>query len=180
MVDHALPGQDLESPLARIASLVAELERMPESLARERARALVQAVLDVHQAGLARILELLAARQDGARFIDELAADETVTLLMSLHDLQPSDVETRVRAAVDALRPALLEQGVAIELAGAGEDTARVRLRAAGAVRTSDDKLRALVERAIYRGAPEIAVVEIDGLDGAPVVPAARLAEPRK
>jgi len=180
MVDPSPRGQDLESPLTRIASLVAELERMPESQAREHARALVHAVLDIHHAGLARIFELLALRPDGPAFVEQLGADETVMLLMSLHDLHPRDVESRVRAAVDAVRPALLEQGVAIELDGVGEDTARVRLSAAGLVRATNAKLRALVEFAIYAGAPEIVVVEIDGLDGAPLVPAARLAEPRK
>lgn len=181
MGDHGTPAApDLESPLAQIASLVAELERLPQSSARERARALVQAVLDIHHAGLARILELLAARPGGAALVENLAAEETVALLLSLHDLHPSDVETRVRSAVEALRPALLDQGVAIELAGAGDDTARVRVRAAGAIRASDARIRAMVEQAICRGAPEIAEVEIDGLERAPLVPASRLFEPRK
>jgi len=171
---------DLESPMERIASLVEELERSPESPTRERARALVQAVLDLHRVGLVRILEMAAARPDGSDLVRELSTDQTVTLLMSLHDLQPESAETRVRAAVDGLRPLLLEQGVAIELEGTGEDAVRVRLRKAGTIRAADARLRAEIEGAIFRSAPEIATIEIDGLDGAPVVPLTRLIEPRK
>ncbi len=180
MVHRSTPGRDLDSPISRIASLVEELEQLPENPARERARALVQAVLEMHAAGLARILELAAAHPDGPAFIDELCADPMVTLLMSLHELHPSDVETRVRAAVDGLKPVLLDEGVAIELDRASEGTARVRLRAAGAIRASDARIRARMEAAMAGAAPEIAAIEIDGLDGAPLVPAGRLVAPRR
>ncbi|HEY3593388.1 MAG TPA: hypothetical protein VGL13_05925 [Polyangiaceae bacterium] len=170
---------DLDSPLTRIAALVEELEQMPETPARESARALVEAVLEIHRAGLTKLIEIAAVRA-GEDVVDELAADPSVALLLSLHELHPTSREARVRTAVDQLRPTLLAAGVAIETDGVGDDVARVRVRPAGTVRLADARLRSQIESAIYRGAPEIAMVEIDGLDDAPTVPVTRLSAPRE
>ena len=163
---------ELDQPLAQIGELVEGVERLPDPTARERARALVQAVLDIHRVGLGRVLALAAAT-DG--LVDELCRDQAVALLLALHDLHPRSVETRVRAAVEEVQPQLLEVGVALELAGVTDDSARVRVKAAGPLRTSQAAIRTAVEGAIGRSAPEIAVVEIDGLDPSPLVSITRL-----
>jgi hypothetical protein len=83
--------------LARVEALVAELEAVRDEAVREKARALVQAVLDVHGEGLRRLLAL-AGPDSAARFA---AADELVGSLLLLHDLHP-DVESAARAALRA------------------------------------------------------------------------------
>ncbi len=168
-------NHELEHPLARIGELIEGLEHLPDADARERARALVQAVLDIHRVGLSRVLEVAAARDGGDAVVDELAADQAVALLLSLHGLHPRGVETRVREAVEELRPQLLDVGVAVELARVTDDSAHVRVKAAGSVRTGGAAIRSLVEGAIGRAAPEIAEVEIDGLDPSPLVSISRL-----
>jgi NifU-like domain len=169
---------ELDHPLAQIGSLVEGLERLADADARERARALVQAVLDIHRLGLARVLALAAARDGGPALVDELARDQTIAILLSLHGLHPRDVDTRVRLAIDEARAGLLELGVAVELSRISDDTAHVRVKAAGAagaVRASPARIRTLVEGAIGRAAPEIAAVEIDGLDQSALVSITRL-----
>lgn len=154
-------------PLENITVLVEEVERLPDPLARERSRALVQAVLELHRAGLARLLELCAARDGGAALVDALAADPTVSLLLALHQLHPRELAGRVREALDELAPRLAEEGVTLELAAVGDDTVSLRVMAAGGrkVRASAASLRAAVEAAIARRAPEIASVDLAGLD---------------
>ncbi len=168
-------NRELEHPLSRIGELIEGLEHLPDANARERARALVQAVLDIHRVGLSRVLVVAAARDGGDAVIDDLVADEAVALLLSLHDLHPRGLETRVRAAVDDLRPKLLDVGVAVELAGITDDSAHVKVKAAGSVRAGGAAIRTMVEGAIGRAAPEIAAVEIDGLDPSPLVSITRL-----
>ena len=168
----------LQPSLARIAALIADLEQLPDAAAREQARELVTAVLAMHRVGLARLIALVGASDDAAR-VDALERDQAISLLLSLHGLHPRDLATRIAVAVDELRPALLRDGVAIELGelGAlGDDTVSVRLHAAGGpVRVEPGRLRATIEMAIRGRAPEIAGVEIEGLETGPIVPASRL-----
>ncbi len=96
-------------------------------------------------------------------------------MVLALHEPRdPRLLEARVRAAVDKVRPTLLEQGVDLELVGINEDTARVHVKAAGALHISPSALRTALEEAIGRGAPEIAAVAIEGLETSDV-PLSRL-----
>ena len=163
---------DLRPAMARIEIMVEEIERAGDVPARERSRALVQALLDVHGAALGRLLELCAARDGGPALIDELAGDEAVALLFSLHGLHARDLDRRLRDAVDALAQQLGEEGVALALDAVADDRVRVRVSAAGAapVPASDERIRELVETSLSRAIPELADIEIDGLDSAGVV----------
>ena len=159
---------ELQRTMTRIGELIGELDRNADAEMRERARELVQAILDVHRVGLERIVELARAP------IEELVADESVALLFSLHDLHPTSIESRVRGAIAGLAPRLLEEGVAVELASIDDESVRIRLRAEGTVRARIAALRGELEAAVRRGAPEIATVDIDGLEASDV-PAERL-----
>jgi hypothetical protein len=75
---------------------------------------------------------------------------------------------------------AFLEVGVAVELRRITDDTAHVRVKAAGDVRTSHGAIRATLEGAIGRSAPEIAMVDIDGLDPSPLVSITRLPQRKR
>lgn len=156
---------DLQAAMTRIGELIQELEATADEATRERARELVQTILDVHREGLARLVELAAARGP----LDELVADEAVALLFSLHELHRDSPETRVRAALGELAPRLEEQGVAVDLDAVGEESVAVTLRAVGPVRAHVAGLRATLEGAIRRAAPEIAEVTIGGLEASDV-----------
>ena len=163
----------LEDTLTRINTLVEEIEGVTDPVARERSRALVQAILDVHRIGVARLLTMAAERPGGAELVEALAADDTVALLLSLHGLHPQDLGSRVRRAIDELRPRLLADGVAIDLEHVDDDRARVRLSPAapgGRVRAGAAELRVVIERALGHAAPELATIDIAGLDAAGAV----------
>jgi hypothetical protein len=161
------PAPELAPALARIESLVAEIERTADPAARERSRALVQALLDVHRLALERLLELAAARAGGPELLDELATDQAVALLFSLHGLHRRDLDSRVGAAIDELRPKLLADGVALDLEAIADDRVRVRVSpaAGGRVRAGSAQVRATIESHLMRAVPEIASVDIDGLE---------------
>jgi Fe-S cluster biogenesis protein NfuA/nitrite reductase/ring-hydroxylating ferredoxin subunit len=136
--------------------LVARVERLLEGVD-ERGAELVQALLDVYGEGLRRIVERVDSR--------ELAEDELVSHLLMLHDLHPVPMETRVREALDGVRPYLESHGGDVELLGVDEDGA-VRLRMHGSCHgcpSSTMTLKLAIEDAIQRAAPEVERIEAEG-----------------
>ncbi|MGW6422448.1 NifU family protein [Nocardia sp. NPDC055053] len=126
-------------------------------VARERAEQLVREVADLYGAGLARVLALV---DDDVR--DRLAADDLVASLLLVHGLHPHDVHTRVRAALDSVRPYLGSHGGDVELLSVTDGV--VRLELSGSCRTcpsSSVTLELAVEDAVRAAAPEIESIEV-------------------
>ncbi|MFF2084494.1 NifU family protein [Nocardia sp. NPDC058176] len=126
-------------------------------VARERAEQLVREVSDLYGAGLARILDLV---DQGVR--ERLVADDLIASLLLVHGLHPHDVDTRVRAALDSVRPYLGSHGGDVELLGVHEGV--VRLELSGSCRTcpsSSVTLELAVEDAVRAAAPEIESIEV-------------------
>jgi hypothetical protein len=140
--------------LRRIEALIGQWEAHPDPVAREAARELTRALLDLHAVGLARVLELA----DPA-VVDRLAHDGLAGALLQLHGLHPWDVGRRVARALDRLRPRLHALGGDAELFEAAADRVRVQLRGEGAMAA---ELRRLVEEALDEAAPDAAAVEIE------------------
>ncbi len=164
-----LDAKDFQAELRRLDSLLQESGRFTDPAAQAHARALVQAVLGLHAAGLERVLSHLEAAGKAARpALDACIADEVVSGLLLLHGLHPLDLEERVREALGHLRPTLQLQGGAVELVGVEEGV--VRLRLVGDCESSAEAIRQTIEEAINGRAPDAAAVEIEGL---PEVPAA-------
>jgi hypothetical protein len=83
-----------------IEKLIGEVEAIADEGARERARSLVRAVLDLHGKALARIVDELG-RLGGDGSLRDLARDEAVGCVLSLHDLyepEPAPPTERVTA----------------------------------------------------------------------------------
>ncbi len=124
------------------------------AVARERAEQLVREVSDLYGAGLERIIEIAASRSHSV--VEELARDDLVASLMLVHGLHPHDVETRVRAALDSVRPYLGSHGGDVELIAV--DDGVVQLRLTGSCKTcpsSSVTLELAVKDAVQAAAPE-------------------------
>ncbi|MFF4319637.1 hypothetical protein [Streptomyces sp. NPDC001568] len=111
------------------------LDRLAGSGDREACAAaeeLVRVLMDFYGAGLARIVERLGtaggAEAGGSPggLPAELLDDELVASLLTLHDLHPEDVHTRIARALD-------HAGDPVELIGFDEGTGVLRLRPAAA-----------------------------------------------
>ncbi|MBI3822881.1 MAG: NifU family protein [Planctomycetes bacterium] len=150
-MDNA-PFQDR---MQRIEELIAAIQEHGNPVVRASAVEIVRALLDVHRTGLANILEKIP----GAA-LAELVADELVSRLLLLHGLHPVDLETRVRQALDQVRPLLARHGASVEMIDASHDA--VRLRVGGGQDAHD-----LLERAILDRAPDILRIEIIDADAA-------------
>jgi hypothetical protein len=132
----------------RIEELVRRLEDLPGE-SREIAQSLMEAVLELHGAGLERMMDLVFEAGDaGEATIRRFAGDDLVSSLLVLHDLHPDDIETRVQHALGKM------QGNA-ELLGVVEGIVRVRLTASGC------GVRESVEAAIREAVPDAAEIVI-------------------
>ena len=150
-----------EARIARIETLTGLLERCTDPEARAASRELVGALLDLHGAGLARILSLTSAAGDAGRAIaSTFARDGLVANLLLLHGLHPDDLESRVRSAIEDLRTRIDDHaGVAlVELDG---DVLRLRVSGGcGGCHSSAVAVKRTIEDALLAAAPDLAVIE--------------------
>lgn len=90
--------------------LVETVQRTVDPSVRAATQELVEAILDLHGAGLDRMLEIVSGVADnGAAMMDRFIRDELVASVLLLHGLHPVDFDTRVRKAIETLgaRPAI-------------------------------------------------------------------------
>lgn len=170
-----MPGEDRPRQAGdRIETLLDALGA-GGAVARGRAEELVRQVTELYGSGLARILEILSDRGqlDGGT-LEALTADELVSSLLVIHGLHPQDVETRVAAALDSVRPYLGSHGGNVELLDISP-AGVVRLRLLGTCQgcpSSSVTLKFAVEEAIESAAPEVTAIEVVEEESRPAVPA--------
>jgi Fe-S cluster biogenesis protein NfuA len=164
-------AREFQSRLERLDALIRDVEESADPAAAARTREIVEALLDLHGRGLDRILgHLEDAGAAGARILDACAGDDVVSGLLLLHDLHPMDVETRVRQALDRVRPALRSHGGNVELLGVRDGVVRLRLEGnCQGCPSSAATMKLTIEDAVFAAAPEVASVEVEGLANGPM-----------
>ena len=156
-----MPGPpDFQRKLESIEELLGRIESASDPHLRSTAQELVQTVMDLHGAGLERILEILgAAGPSGQSAIDSLSNDDLVSSLLVLYGLHPRNVEDRLTQALEKIRPSVRKRGGEIELVRFTEGAVQLRLQANG----NAAALKELVESAVYQAAPDITSLVIEG-----------------
>lgn len=153
----------------RIETLIQEISSFPNTHARETAEELMQCILDMYGEGLARILELtMQAKEAGFPLVRAFTRDELIASLLLIHDLHPVDLETRIARALDEVRPQLVLHGGNVEFVKVENSVAYLRLQ--GSCRgcpSSTITLKNLIEEALYKRAPDLEGIEVEGVVGA-------------
>jgi Fe-S cluster biogenesis protein NfuA len=160
---------DFQEQMKQLGSLVAQFDRLPESAAKLAGKELIQLLMDVHGAGLERVMEIVfESGEPGSSIIHRLGQDAMVGSLLLLYSLHPDDLETRVNKAVERMRPRLRKLATAVELIHADESLVQLRLATSGhSCGSSTKDLRAIVEDCVYEFAPDVTTLEILGLEEA-------------
>jgi Fe-S cluster biogenesis protein NfuA len=140
---------------AEVRQLVERIEGLLERIDGEpRATETVHALVELYGEALARFLA-------GA----DPAEDELLSHLLLVHDLHPVDVETRVRRALDEVRPYLGSHGGDVELLAVEDGVARLRLGGTcNGCPSSTVTLRNAIEEAIMRAAPDLDGIDAEGV----------------
>jgi Fe-S cluster biogenesis protein NfuA len=153
--------------MRRMETLLQEADRFADPAARDTVRELVQLLMDLHGAGLAKMLALAAQGGEAGRaLIETFARDELVASLLLLYGLHPVDFETRVRLALEKVRPYLSSQGGSVELLGTTDGIIRLRLEGKGngcpsTLRT----LQLAIEEALHEAAPDLVEIRVEGAE---------------
>jgi hypothetical protein len=136
------------------------LEDLEAPMAREASRAAIRAVLELHRAGVARIIEIVAASdQKGEELLKLLAQDPLIGGLFALHDVHPLPLEERVRSGFAAVVPEVRGLGFTAWLERITPDEVTVALTRASGRRGDEPKARRVIEEALVRSAPEVRTV---------------------
>jgi Fe-S cluster biogenesis protein NfuA len=158
---------DFQEQVRQLGQLVARFDQLPDSGTKAVGKELVQLLMDVHGAGLERMMEIVSESGTAAPVtIEKLGQDAITGNLLLLYSLHPDTLETRVQKAIERLRPRLRKLACAIELLGVGEGDVRVRLAVSShSCGSSAKDLRVIVEDGMYEFAPDLASLEILGLE---------------
>ncbi len=133
---------------------------------RAKAVELVQTLMDFHGAGLDRMMEITAEKgATGYAIFDDYARDDLVGNLLLLYGLHPYDLETRVKQALDKVRPSLgLHEGN-VELLGIDNGVVHLKLQGnCEGCPSSAMTLKTTIEAAVYAAAPDIDAIEVEGV----------------
>ena len=159
--------KDFQQRVQRIGEQVRELESIADPAARTTAKGLLQSLMDLHGAGLERILEVVFnSGAGGAQLVDDLGRDPLVSSLLVLYGLHPIEIEGRVREKLEQLRRKLFKMGAEASLISVNGNDIRVRVRIEGhGCGSTARTVQAAVEEAIYEAAPDLTSLVIEGLE---------------
>jgi Fe-S cluster biogenesis protein NfuA/nitrite reductase/ring-hydroxylating ferredoxin subunit len=125
-------------------------------------------LVDLYGGALERILVIV---DEGGEpvwgLFDRFTGDELVRTLLILHGLHPSDLDTRIREAIEKVRPYLKSHGGGVEVLGI-DDEGVLMLRLQGSCEgcpSSTLTVKLALERAIREAAPEITAVKAEGVE---------------
>jgi Fe-S cluster biogenesis protein NfuA len=164
------PDPETGRRIQHLETLIHNLEQLPDPAARDQARELVQTLLDFHGTALGRLLERVADMgEPGRALIASLANDDIVSSLLLLYGLHPLDLETRVEQALEQVRPLLRSHHGDVALLGVIDGVVRLRMQGScHGCPSSALTLKNAIEQAIYAAAPDVTVIEVEGVVDAP------------
>jgi Fe-S cluster biogenesis protein NfuA/nitrite reductase/ring-hydroxylating ferredoxin subunit len=161
-----MPIKEVQSQLQSIEALVNRIENVADPALKATAKELVQSLMELHGAGIERILEIV--HQDpasGSSIIEALVRDDHVRSLLLIYGLHPDSLETRVMQALEKTRPYLKSHGGNVNLVSV-DDSGTVTLRLEGNCHgcpSSSATLKLAVEEAIYEAAPDVSAILVQG-----------------
>jgi Fe-S cluster biogenesis protein NfuA/nitrite reductase/ring-hydroxylating ferredoxin subunit len=159
------PADGMNQQGRRIQEIVEQIDGMPNPAARALMHECLQSVLGFYGDGLERILSVVQRSGiEGKKVFDDLIHDNVVSGLLLIHGLHPHDLPTRLREALDKVRPYMESHGGNVELLSLEADFARLRLQ--GSCKTCPSSavtLELAVRHALEEFCPDLAGFEVEG-----------------
>jgi Fe-S cluster biogenesis protein NfuA/nitrite reductase/ring-hydroxylating ferredoxin subunit len=158
---------ELNSEGKRIQELIARISEVPDPSSRAMLEECLESLLCFYGKGLARILELVEeAGPEGREVYRLLIEDGAVRGLLLIHGLHPVPLETRLREALDKIRPYMESHGGNVELLSLDGDVARLRLQ--GHCKTCPSSavtMELAIRGAIEEACPDLLGFEVEGVE---------------
>ena len=167
MSDRADADRDFEQRFARIEGLLAQLSVSRDPLVERVTREVLATVLELHQRGLARLLELSAADEQARA---ALVRDPRVSAMLLLHGLHPLSLDTRIARTLDGLRERFQSKLADVTLEAHGARFAVRLVPTAGACASTRAALKQDFEQALLSAAPDAESVSVELAEPAPAL----------
>ncbi len=164
MSEVEIQAHDADELLAQLGALAEELEQYPDTEVREKALDLVQIILRLHGEALRRILATFESLPMKSDIYARMLRDEVILAILTVHDLLPEALETRVAKALEELRPVLLAQGCDVKLLSVDNGHAQLRLMRNGRGAPPVEALKLEIEKVLDVAAPDLLGIDIEGM----------------
>lgn len=162
---NSAPVDEMNRLGRRIQELMEQVEAMPDTPARALVHECMTSLLGFYGIGLERILQIVKRSGiGGQKACDDLIQDRIVSGMLLIHGLHPASLETRLREALEKIRPYMQSHGGNVELLSLVDDFARLRLE--GACKTCPSAgvtLELAVRHAIEEACPDLSGFEVEG-----------------
>jgi len=157
--------KDFQKRVQKIGEFVQQIEAIADPATRAGAKELLQLLMDLHGAGLERMLEIVfQSGEAGSQIIDNLGRDPLVSSLLILYGIHPEELQTRVERKLEQIRSKLHKMGAEVQLLSAEDGNVRVRIAVDGhACGSTTRTVQTTVEDAIYEAAPDLKTLVIEG-----------------
>jgi len=159
--------KDFQKRVQKIGELVQQLEAIADPASRAGAKELVQLLMDLHGAGLERMLEIVfKAGEPGGQIIDNLGRDPLVSSLLILYGIHPEELQTRIERKLEQIGSKLRKMGAEASLIGAKDGNVVVRIKVDGhACGSTLRTVQSTVEEAMFEAAPDMKSLLVEGVE---------------
>jgi hypothetical protein len=153
---------EFQRRLESIEEVIRQIEAAADPSVRTAARELVQLVMELHGAGLERIMEILRSQGEAGQSLQaSLGRDDLVSSLLVLYGLHSLSLEERVHQALEKANRQMRSRSATVELVSIDDGAVRLALKANG----HGPALKEIVEAAIYQAAPDVTSLIVDGAE---------------
>jgi Fe-S cluster biogenesis protein NfuA len=160
-------NNEFQERTEQIDRLVQRVTAFTDDDARTTSLELLQSMMDLHGAAIARMVEMLSESGEAGRSsLAKLGNDPLICGLLVLYGIHPVALEERVSRAIEKARPQLQKHGGSVELIEVADEAVRVKIQGSGhGCGSSADTLKSMVEQAILEVAPEIVAIAVEGVE---------------
>jgi Fe-S cluster biogenesis protein NfuA len=154
----------LQDRINKIEGLIAQIRNSTDPELRETALELIRILMEFHATAIDRMMEITSEAGDaGWDAIGRFGRDQLVSNMLLLHGLHPLDLDTRVRDALESVRPYLHSHGGNVELMDISGGAVRLKLTGScHGCPSSAVTLKTAIETAIYETAPDVTSIHCE------------------
>jgi nitrite reductase/ring-hydroxylating ferredoxin subunit/Fe-S cluster biogenesis protein NfuA len=149
-----------EAVAGKVDQAIAAVQGLDDD-ARKKGNALKDAIEEFHKVGLAKMVKVLKEDPRGLELLMQMASEQEVYALFSMHGLIRADLLTRVTRVIEMIRPHIQSKGGEVELHSVDGRVVFLKLPLAKGCSTTAAALRGEIEEAIRSQVPEIERIEV-------------------
>ena len=159
--------ENLNRQSQHIQDLIDQVNELPDASARDIMQECIAEISSLYGKGLEKIIDILMEENSPAatRIMNRIMENSFVSGLLLIHDLHPLDLSTRLRFALEKVRPYMESHGGNVEIVSLHEGVAKLRLSGTcKGCASSSVTLELAIKQAIEENCPDLLALEVEGV----------------